>query len=403
MKQILAKCLVVALLGVGVGVGCSSAGGVDASTSPGGAGGGGDGAGAGQGGSDGSGLGGGGSGGSVVNTAGGGPGQGCGYAQIPTVREAGAILIVFDQSSSMSEDEDGNKFGDNGFDPATKKWKVTTKAVKDMVTTLPSDTNLGMLLFPSELSDDYCVVPATPQIQVAPLTQSGAAVQSRLSTQDPSGPGGVTPLAQALQAGHTYLMGLGGISGQKAVLLVTDGAPSPLCGQADNETAAIAAEAYTKLGYQTFVIGLAGSAPTLLSQTARNGATDRFPGCNPACGTDLFKNDLETCCHYVAEGGQTAADLGKALSEIASKFLSSCVFSVPKGQDPSKFDPGLVNVIVTQEGGEPQVLKQDSGDGWGYVGGGSDQLEIKGPTCEAILKNPSKVEILLGCPTGQIK
>jgi hypothetical protein len=250
-----------------------------------------------------------------------------------------------------------------------------------------------MLLFPSELSDDYCKVPATPQIQVAPLTQSGAAIQSRLSTQDPTGPGGVTPLAQALQAGHTYLMGLEGIQGQKAVLLVTDGAPSVLCGQADNETASIAGEAYTKLGYLTFVIGLDGSAPTLLSQAAKNGNTDRFPGCNPKCGSDLFKNDLDTCCHYVAEGSQTSSALSKALTEIASKFLSSCVFSVPKGQDPSKFDPGLVNVI----------LKQDGQDGWTYTGGGSDQLEIKGPTCEAILKNPSKVEILLGCPTGQIK
>jgi hypothetical protein len=319
------------------------------------------------------------------------------------VREAGAILIVFDQSSSMSEDENGKKFGDNGFNPATKKWKVTTAAVKDMLATLPKDTNLGMLLFPSELSDDYCKVPATPQIQVAPLAQSGAAIQSRLSTQDPQGPGGVTPLAQALQAGHTYLKGLGGIQGQKAVLLVTDGAPSVLCGMADNETAAIAGEAYTKLNHPTFVIGLDGSAPTLLSQTARNGNTDRFSGCNPKCGSDLFKNDLDTCCHYVAEGGQTAAALSKALAEIASKFLSSCVFSVPKGQDPSTFDPGLVNVIVTQEGGTPQVLKQDGQDGWVYTGGGSDQLEIKGPTCEAILKNPSKVEILLGCPTGQIK
>ena len=386
-----------------LGLGCSSAGGVDASDGgagseqgAGGEGPGGEGGAAGQGAGGAAGQGG-------LNVGGGGPDQGCGYAQIPTVREAGAILIVFDQSSSMSEDEDGNKFGDNGFDPSTKKWKVTTAAVKDMLATLPGDTNMGMLLFPSELSDDYCLVPPTPQIPVAPLDISGAAINSRLSTQDPTGPGGVTPLAQALEAGHTYMMGLGGINGQKAVLLVTDGAPSALCGKANNETAAIAGEAFTKLGYLTFVIGLNGSAPTLLSQAAHNGNTDRFSGCNPTCGSDPFTSDLDKCCHYVAEGGQAATLLSQALAEIASKFLTSCVFTVPKGDDPSKFDPELVNVIVTQDGGDPQVLKKDEGDGWGYVGGGSDKLEIKGPTCDAILKNPSKVEILLGCPTGIIK
>lgn len=339
-----------------------------------------------------------------VDAAGGGNGidKGCGYAQIATEREPGAILIVFDQSSSMEEDVDGNKPDDKQqFDPSQVKWKLTTSAVKQMLGELPQDAAVGMLLFPNDMAGDKCVVNPQPQVAVGPLSMTGPSMTGYLSSGTPQG-GSVTPLAQALTAGHVYLDGLS-VKGQRAVLLVTDGAPSILCGMANDETAAIAASAFGEKGYRTFVIGLNGSAETLLSKTAHLGGADRAPGCKPDCGSDPFANDTALCCHYAADGPDTASVLAKALAEVASKTLASCVFTVPKGTDPEKFDPAQVNVLVSIDGGEAKLVPQDAQSGWSYVGGKTDQVEITGPLCDEILSKSSNVEILLGCPTGQIK
>jgi len=317
----------------------------------------------------------------------------CGYAAIPTYRAPGALLIVFDRSSSMEEDASGNTPGDSQYDQDTEKWKLTTDAINLVLPGLPQDALVGMLLFPNQSSDDWCSPLPDPTVDVGPLSQTGPAITSLLS--GPPG-GSVTPLAQALTAGHQYLNTLS-VTGQRAVLLVTDGAPSPACGQSGGETADFAASWFAQ-GQLTFAVGLDGSAANLMSKTAANGGGSNAPGCNPDCCSDLFCSDLATCCHYIAEGSTTQADLVAALEAIAGSFLSSCVFDVPKGEDPSQFDPAFVNVVVAV-GDEEPVLVEQGGVGWHYVGGGTDQIVIEEPLCSQILATPSEVQILLGCPT----
>lgn len=325
------------------------------------------------------------------------PDDACGYAQIPTVREPGGILIVFDQSTSMEEDSQDRRKADQGYDESSAKWTLTTTAVGQVLPTMPDDANVGLMLFPNTFNSDYCNPPAQAHVDVGPLSTTRPSISSYINPNASYG-GSVTPLAQALQAGHDYMSSVQ-LPGKKAVLLVTDGAPSPACGMANQEVAQVAFNMVQQRGQPTFVVGLDGSATQLMSLTASNGDTGKAPDCNPTCCAGLACNDKATCCHYTAEGANTTSQLKDALEEITSKFLASCVFSVPKGQDPSKFDENLVNVVVSIEGGPDQTVPQDPNDGWSYVDGGNDKIEINGPVCDEILKKSSEVEILLGCPT----
>lgn len=319
----------------------------------------------------------------------------CGYAQIPTYREPGAMLLTFDQSSSMDEDQFGNKSGDPGYDPTTTKWYIATQAILALLPNLPQDALMGLLMFPNNSTGDYCAPAPKATVDVGPISTTGPIIETWLNPNNNPG-GSVTPLAQALEASHQYLSTVN-VKGSRAVLLVTDGAPSPLCGQAGEETVQVAG-AWSGKGQLTFAIGLDGSAPNLMSKTAHAGGTDRQAGCNANCCSTFACNDLNTCCHYIAEGSSTQMDLSAALQAIAGSFLASCVFAVPKGDDPSKFDPGYVNVVVSIDGGQPMLVPQ--GTGWGYVGAGKyDYLQINDPLCADILAKPSNVEILLGCAT----
>jgi hypothetical protein len=359
---------------------------------------GGGGAGAGAAGAAGGGGAGGGSGGFPIGGGGGTGGldDSCGKETIPTFREPGALLIVFDASYSMTEDEFGKEPGDIGYDASTSKWNITTNAVNGVLAGLPQDAQVGLLVFPNSTNQDKCDPLPEAQVEVGELAITGGVIEVYLNPNDePSG--SVTPLAQALQAGHEYLSTVP-VSGPRAVLLVTDGAPSPLCGQSGDETAQVAGT-WAGMGQLTFAVGLDGSSPNLMSKTASNGGTPKEAGCDPNCCASFGNCNPSSCCHYVAEGSSTQQDLTAALDTIAGSFLASCYFEVPKGADPSLFDPALVNVVVSVGGGPEQVVPQGD-SGWEYVGTGTfDKLIIHDPLCAEILATPSEVNILLGCPT----
>jgi hypothetical protein len=107
------------------------------------------------------------------------------------------------------------------------------------------------------------------------------------------------------------------------------------------------------------------------------------------------------CCHYDAEGATFESDFQAALEEIATRFLDSCVFDLPRdGVD--MFDPTKVNVGVTFEGEMRQVLPQSSDptmDSWSYTTPAQDAIVIQGPICERLRMSAAEVEIVVGCPT----
>ncbi|MFW5741569.1 MAG: vWA domain-containing protein [Myxococcota bacterium] len=318
------------------------------------------------------------------------PDAGCGYAMIPTEREPGSLLMVVDRSGSMdknTKDEDTGPGEDS-------KWDLAKQAVGTVLDQLPDDVNMGLLLYPA--SGAGCDVDASPQVGIAALGITRGAIKTAMGGL----PWGDTPTDKALLSAYEHLETIPG-SGMRGIVLLTDGQWN--CGAQNDTVFAYVEDAYVAKGIRTYAIGIPGAAEGSLSHMASIGGGARKPDCNgdekdywhPLQSTDCGStSDPDDCCHYEIDSGSYVSELSAALSEVASKFLTSCVFVVPK-DDPATFDPNLVNVYVDGE-----LIPQNPNDGWTYVGGGTDALEIHGTTCEELLNGEAdKVEIQLGCAT----
>jgi hypothetical protein len=372
------------------------------------------------------------------------PDNACGISVVPTERVPGHLLVLFDRSSSM----DTPPSGESG----ATKWELAVAAINSVLGTVSDELSMGLLLFPTgEGSEcDVSLSGGVPQVPVGLLSETRATILELLETADPEG--GDTAMFDALRAGWNYLDTLD-VVGQRGVVLVSDGADT--CDESDGD--AVLMQAATELrdnDYLTFVVGL-DQSNNELSSLAFNGGTPRNDTCLPECTMDLCRSDADcpgagtcsafafgfgfcacstdadcvspqtceappfcvplpgfpcdptcagesNCCHYNAASDTFQADFEMALAEISRRFLQSCVFEVPRGADPSTFDPSLVNVGVTFEGEMRTVLPQsddDSTNSWDYTDDTHRTLEIQGPICDRLLMSPGNVEIVLGCPT----
>jgi len=366
------------------------------------------------------------------------PDASCGLSIVPTERVPGSLLLVFDRSGSMSDPPGGGSSGPS-------KWELGRSAINTVLSSAADDLGAGLLLFPTGEGPECNVsLSATvPQVPVAPLSTSRSMISSALTSATPSG--GVTPIFDAVRAGYDYLDTLDTI-GQRGLVVVTDGAEN--CDESDRD--AVLAQVSSELAdnhYMTFVVGLTQS-DNVLSTMAFNGGTARNDTCLPECTTDLCSSDSDcpgaatcatiisgfpgfcscmtdadcppplrcttipflggqcsgdaNCCHYSATASSFAADFEAALDEIARRFLESCVFDLPRGTDPSMFDPALVNVGVTFDGEARTVLRRGDDatmDSWSYTTSDYDSIIIQGPICDRLLMGGAVVEIVLGCPT----
>lgn len=318
---------------------------------------------------------------------------GCGYAVYPTEREPGVLLLVFDQSCSMRECADGSTVDCNQC-PTPSKWELARDAMQTVLTTLPDELRMGLILYPDGGAMG-CAVAAGPHVAPDELSTTRQPILNEFNiTPD----GGGTPTLPALELAYATLSQLND-AGNKAALLVTDGEWN--CGGLNLSDLIFAAaeQAYTQNGFETYVVGIQDASP-LLSHLAHVGGTDRVAGCNPDYPSLQFPfvegcaNDPATCCNYTV-GTNVTVELVAALEQVASQLLTNCIFPVPKGDDPSQFDPGLVNVYVDGE-----IVPPDPNEGWTYTDGNADYIEIHGDLCEQLLNGEAdSVEIELGCPT----
>ncbi|MCU0674097.1 MAG: hypothetical protein MUE69_15035 [Myxococcota bacterium] len=351
------------------------------------------------------------------------PRNGCGAAAIPTERVPGSVLLVFDYSGSMDDTPGGSGSG-------ATKWDLATGAINDVLASVPDDLNMGLMLFPDPGESSDCNVVTAPQVGVGPLSSTRSMIMSRL-TGTPNG--GQTPIIDASRAGWNYMLSLDA-PGQKGIIVVSDGGET--CNGELSDEMAVHMEAQTNnlaFGLSTYAVGLTTSN-SLLSGLAFYGGTPRTDTCEADCSANdrLCSSDADCtrgatcqsivpfpvpgfpdiractggttseCCHYVASSGGFRAEFEAALEEIAQRFLESCVFELPRGTDPSTFDPSQVNVGVTFSGEERRVLGRSSDDGvdsWNYTSDAYESIVIQGPICEELLSGDALVEIVLGCPT----
>ena len=377
------------------------------------------------------------------------PVRGCGASAIPTERVPGSLLLMFDRSGSMNNDS------------TPTRWDMSVSAINAVLGSVSDELSLGLQLFPYASSgSDSCTVElpgGSPNVPIGPLSTTRSQITSALASASPSG--GTTPVYEAARQGYRYLDTLSG-PGQRGIIVVTDGGNNCM----DSERTAFLAQVETERrthGYLTYAVGLDESNNDL-STMAYNGGTPRTPDCIPECrnrscltnsdcpsgscvkliddsmfpgipvpGECSCRGDADcpspltceadpnplcgflgscadqcqgtaNCCHYNAAGAGFRADFEAALADIASRFLESCVFRLPRGSDPSSFDPALVNVGVTFDGEPRRVLGRSddpSTDSWGFTSDSHESIEIQGPICDRLLMDAATVEIVLGCPT----
>lgn len=341
------------------------------------------------------------------------PDASCGAAAIPTQRIPGSMLIVFDRSGSMNDPASGSS--------GPSRWDVAEEAINAVLATTSDDLNVGLLFFPTGVDPecDVTLAPGVPAVEMGPLSTTRAQIMSQLAmTPD----GGVTPVFDALRAGYAYLDTLT-TEGPRGVILVTDG-ENNCDGNTEASILAEALERRTSYGYLTYAIGLDNSS-SFLSTLAFNGGTPRTPTCVGECYTDTVACNMTTpcatgtgpcllgmclrsamrvgeCCHYDVSASGFRAELGAALEEISQAFLDSCIFELPRGTDPTMFDPSLVNVGVTFTGESRTTVARStdaSVSSWNFTSDANEAVVIQGPLCERLLTSEATVEIVLGCPT----
>lgn len=342
------------------------------------------------------------------------PDSACGAAAIPTTRIPGSLLLVFDRSSSMDEPANGTS--------GPSRWDVSEDAINGVLASAGDGLNVGLMVFPTGVGDacDVTIGPGVPHVPIAPLPVSRPAIAGLLAAGTN---GGVTPIFDALRGGYQYLDSLD-TEGPRGLILVTDG-ENNCDGATEASVLAEAREREEVFGYLTYAIGLDNSS-TFLSTLAVNGGTRRNDTCLADCVAPPLRCSMTSpcptgmgpclfgfcassggmtaeCCHYNVAASDFSTQLQAALDEIASAFLDSCVFELPRGADPAMFDPSAVNVGVTFEGESRTVVGRStdpSTDSWNFTSTDNEAIVIQGALCDRLLGGgEATVEIVLGCPT----
>ena len=111
----------------------------------------------------------------------------------------GAPSATSDPALAVAADVNGERppIGDS-------KWTLATNAINRVLTSMPDDLNVGLMLFPSPGSGDCNVDPA-PQVPIGPLSTTRTSIMSQLSG---SPDGGGTPAIAAVEAAYRYIQPL---------------------------------------------------------------------------------------------------------------------------------------------------------------------------------------------------
>jgi hypothetical protein len=276
------------------------------------------------------------------------------------------ILLVVDKSGSMDEDAVGY--------PGSK-WQGLKSALTQVVNTLDTEAELGLMLYPDGNSNNnQCVAGRV----FNPVAQGQA--DNIIATLNSSGPGGGTPTAPTLHSAQIALDAIGDQGGARVVILATDGGPNcntnlnqntcrcvnpDGCQDArnclDDENAISAVEGLTAAGYSTFVIGIPGSenfTDVLNNLATAGGTTNGTQGYYDASDADA---------------------LATAVESIATR-VANCRFDL---------QGGAINItdMTVKVGGTEIPRDTNRQNGWDMVD--NDTLEVFGTACDAMAADAS--------------
>lgn len=328
------------------------------------------------------------------------------------------LMLVVDTSASMNERPGGGRGGDT-------KWTITRDALGSAVDGLPPTAAVGVLYFPNEdtrASDvprpvSECVN-TQAMIPIGLLGDAGSAQRDAIaSSLRRTEPAGSTPTHDAYDYALVNGMQASQLTGNRFMLLITDGAPTlgKDCQGGGLPTTPAPTQpiidevlAARQDGIRSFIIGSPGSERVngvdvrpWMSEAAVLGGTAPS-GCS-LDGPDFCHIDL-------SQDPDFAGALNAALARILG-LLTSCAFEVPAtGKDGQPVNRDQINVIYTPGDGSDEVLlgydaAPGCQDGWQFDDTG--RVVLCPHSCFQAQNDPdSQVELLFGCdsvPTGPIK
>jgi len=342
----------------------------------------------------------------------------CGASKISAAPPEVNILLVIDESGSMTSKPTG---------ASVDKWSAMKTALGAALSDTKDRIDYGLELFPAPAdpkkpiavacTDNCCEMPALPGITV-PVEAGTTGVPKIVSALGASSPGGGTPTAEALRrAADYYTKGAGAkLKGDRYVLLATDGGPdcnsaiscsaatctTNLDGQCpltnggnccdamfggndaksrclDDDGTKTEINALATAGVKTFVVGIPGSE-------AYATALDGFA----LAGGEAATSGGHKYYAVAASGGTDA--LTTALETITKGVITTCRLVL--GSTPP--DLGKLNVKV-----DGTVIPQSGPDGWEVDSSTSPPaVVLKGGTCADIEKNGAEMVVIeYGCPT----
>jgi hypothetical protein len=374
----------------------------------------------------------------MINGTGGGdivfdPGASPGGGDIPREQCASAaykgtllpasILFMVDRSGSMNcnlpptTDSAACEQNPVAADPnQPTKWSVISNTLSGAIDTIAAvpNTSLGLGFFSV---DDTCGVQSAPSVELAPLSPPQVdALKGALGAVKPKGG---TPIVGSVILAFHHLHQEAQASGNRFVVLVTDGSDSCIgkyAVQGDVVSQLLNTEMpkAISVNIHTFVIGAPGSEPArgLLSKIAFAGGTPHDPNCdhtsdNPAPGTE---------CHFdMTRSSDFAKDLGDALQRIGGSSAMTCEFAVPASTDGKAVDRTKVNVDYYKAGklddaaSKVELYRDDTkpcaagANGWQYIDG-DQKIQICGSACNDVLGDKAaQVVVSVGCEQRSIR
>jgi hypothetical protein len=349
-------------------------------------------------------------------------GQACGGTSIVAAPKDVNILLVIDESGSMTSKP-------TGF--STDKWSSLKTALATTLSAVQNDISFGLELFPFALDPkapmpvscdtNCCQMPAGSAAIQIPIEAGKTAVPKINTALTASAPGGGTPTASALGLAYDYFKTGGGSSlkGDRYVLLATDGGPDcngaltcdaatctsnldnkslgtttnfcdPTIGGPDAKTRCLddtATEAaITKLagiGVKTFVVGIPGTEAytATLDALAKAGGEE-----NPAAAADAAAPS-----YFAVSASAGASGLADVLGSITKNLVTSC--SLQLGSQPE--NKLLLNVYVDG------TLVPENGDGWRLDTSTTPYtIELLGSLCDKVqTEGAESVQVVYGCKT----
>ncbi len=297
-------------------------------------------------------------------------GDACGSVPLKTHLTPGNIVVVFDQSDSMKQPYQTPDAGSAG-----PKYKVAEDAIVAALTPDKDLLNVGAICFPTTATGHTCSLVAkigkAPQIPIEPAATFLTDFQTHFSATGWTLILG-TPTAVALTNANAALPDPSPFPGERAVVILTDGAPTCDTVQAD-----ILAPVQTMFarGIKTYAVGLPGSAgaANLLDAIAAAGGT----------GTYLSPGDPAT--------------LQAALAQIATNTVDQCTITL----SPPPPNPEEVYLIVTtmaDPGGYLVSRGDGGGDGWTLSSDGMTAT-LTGAVCSTAKSGGyTSVQFVYGCP-----